>query len=107
MDKVLGMIGLARRAGRIECGGEQTIAAVRTGKAKLVVIADDISQNSRKAITDCCRHYGVKYITYSVKDELGKAVGRSWCAAAAIMDPGFADAICKRAEEGFCVERKG
>lgn len=106
MDKALGLIGLACRAGRISGGSELAEDCVRTGKAHLVIIAGDISDNGKKAICDCCRHYGVRYITYSTKAELGKAIGRELRAVVSINDGGFASAIEKRIAE-VSEERKG
>lgn len=106
MDKVLGLIGLAKRAGRLCGGGELCEDAVRRGSSKLIIIANDISDNSRKAITDCCRHYGVKYTVYATKSELGAAVGSDIRAVLSINDAGLADAIEKKIA-AVSEERKG
>lgn len=96
MDKALGLIGIACRAGKVATGCELAESAVRSGDAALVIVAKDISQNGLKAIGDCCRHYGVEKITYSTKAELGKAVGRELRAVVAIKDAGLAAAIKER-----------
>ncbi len=106
MDKALGLLGLACRAGRISGGSDAAEDAVRSGKAELVIIAEDTSANGKKAICDCCRHYGVKYITYSTKAELGRAIGRELRTVVAVNDAGFAAAIEKRIAE-VSEERKG
>lgn len=106
MDKVLGLIGLAKKAGRITAGSEACEGAIRSGISKLIVIAGDISENGRKAICDCCRHYGVKYITYASKEELGAAVGSEIRAVISINDEGFARAVAEKTT-AINEERKG
>lgn len=106
MDKALGLLGLAKRAGRISGGSELCEAAVRAGTAKLVIIASDISDNGRKAITDCCTYYNVKHVTYADKESLGRAVGAKIRAVVSVNDTGMADAIEKRIAE-VSKERKG
>ncbi len=93
MDKVLGLIGLAKKAGKITAGAEMAEDAVRHGKSKLIIIAEDISPNGRKAICDASKHYGVKFLTYKTKQELGAAVGSEIRAVISINDEGLAKAI--------------
>ena len=46
-DKILNMLGLMRRANAIQIGETNTGAAVRGGKAKLLLLAADASDNAR------------------------------------------------------------
>ena len=55
-DRVLSALGLAKRAGKVISGTEQVQDAVRDKKAFLVLAARDISDNSRKKITNTCTH---------------------------------------------------
>ncbi|MEE0944775.1 MAG: ribosomal L7Ae/L30e/S12e/Gadd45 family protein [Clostridia bacterium] len=106
MDKILGLIGLAKKAGRITTGSELCEDAIRRGMSKLIIIAKDISDNGCKAICDCCKHYGVKYITYSEKSDLGAAVGSEIRTVISINDEGFARAIEDKIT-AISEERKG
>ena len=95
MQKVFGLIGLATRAGRLAVGEGPVKDSVRFGKAKLVIIAEDASDNTRKSITDSCKYYDVKYYIAATKDTLGHAVGNNFNVAAAVLDDGFAKNIEK------------
>lgn len=93
-DRILSMIGLAKRAGMITSGAQQCEKNIRTGKAQLIIIAKDISDNGRKAITDSCRHYSVKYIEYSDMYTLGSAIGSQGVRTViSVNDKNFADAV--------------
>lgn len=101
MDKVLGMLGLAKRAGKVITGSFLCEKAAKDGSAKLILIAEDISDNGKKAIVDCCEHYHVKYIIYSNKDGLGNFTGSSQRAVVAVLDRGFANAVLDKYRQLF------
>lgn len=106
MDKILGLIGLAKKAGRITAGSQMCEDEIRRGNAKLIIIASDISDNGYKAITDCCKHYNVKHMTYGEKADLGTAVGSEIRTVISVNDEGFARAIEEKIT-AISEERKG
>ncbi len=95
MNKVLGLVGLAKRAGRVLSGESASKEAVRFGKAHLVIIAGDASANTAKSLTDSCKYYGVPYYIYGTKDTLGHSIGHEFNAALCVTDAGFAKSIEK------------
>lgn len=95
MNKVFGMIGLAKKAGKIICGEAASKDSVRYGRSFLVIIAEDASDNTSKSITDSCKYYNVPYFIYGTKDTLGKAAGNEFNAVLSVTDRGFAGSIEK------------
>ena len=51
-DRVLSLLGLAARAGKIAAGGFSAEEAVKSRKARLVLIAEDTQSNTVKKFTD-------------------------------------------------------
>lgn len=94
-DKVLSMLGLATRSRNVVSGGFATEQAVKSGKAYLVIIAEDASDNTRKKYRNMCEFYGVPCAYYSTKDVLGHAMGKEERTTLAVTDEGFADSIQK------------
>ncbi len=92
-DKILSLIGLAVRAGRCSSGEALTESGVKSGKARLVIIASDASENTKKKFQDMCKFYRVPICFYGDKDTLGHAMGKEFRASLAILDEGFADGI--------------
>lgn len=96
--RLLGMIGLAKRAGRLICGTDAVLSAVSSAKKpQLVIAADDISERTKKQLSDKCAHYGVTLLTIPVgRDALASAIGKknSFVSAAAVTDRSFAERIC-------------
>ena len=92
----LGVIGLAARARGIVIGTNQVLEVIRNKKAKLVLIASDVSENTRKTLTDKSAYYSVKIEQSDITtEELGRAVGHSNTAAIAFTDANFVIAFKK------------
>lgn len=97
-DKALAMIGMAQRAGKVASGEFSTEKAVKTGKAALVIVADDSSDNTKKMFSDMCRYYNVPIYFYSNKETLGHSIGKQFRASLAVLDEGFGYTIKKHLE---------
>ena len=95
-DKVLSLIGLATKAGRVVSGEFATEKEVKCGKAFLVMLALDASENTKKKFRNMCEFYEVPIYFYGDKDLLGHAMGKEFRASLAILDKGFADGIRKQ-----------
>ena len=78
--KMLSTIGICAKAGKLIYGISLICEAMKSGGKStpiLVIIANDISENSRKRITDRCKFYSVEYITLTIDaEELGLTVGK-------------------------------
>ena len=94
-DKVLSLIGLAMKAGRCASGEMMTESETKSGRAHLVIIASDASENTKKKFRDMCKFYKVPICIYGDKDTLGHAMGKEFRASLAILDEGFATGIQK------------
>lgn len=97
MEKILSMIGLAHKAGRVEIGEEPVGSAARAKKARIILVAGDAAASSvRRAMGFANTGSCLCLVVPASKEELGRALGRTSCAMAAITDMGFADAIAKK-----------
>ena len=100
MDPILSMIGICRKAGKIEPGEEPVDAAVRARDARLLLLAADAADNTARR----CAHFAeVGQCLWlripESKYELGRALGRGSCAVLAITDTGLALAVAQRLAE--------
>ena len=97
--KLLSLIGLATKAGKIASGEFQTETAVKDGTAHLVIVAEDASDNTKKLFRDKCSFYQVPMYQIGTKEELGAAIGKEYRASIAVLDEGFANAVQKKIDE--------
>ena len=95
-NKVLSLLGLATRAGKIKSGSFLTEQAVKAGKAYLVLIAGDASENTKKKLSNMCSFYEVPARFYADQDTLGHAIGKEFRVSVTVTDAGFADEIEKQ-----------
>ena len=94
-DKVLNLIGLAMKAGKLVSGETATEHAVKDLTAWLVIVASDASHNTTKHFTDMCNYRDLPIVYYGTREELGRAIGKDYRSNMAIIDEGLAQAITK------------
>lgn len=95
-DRVLSMLGMAAKAGKIESGEFSTEKAVKGGRGRLVIVAEDASDNTKKMFTNMCKYYKVPFVVFGTKEELGHWIGKAYRASICILDEGFAKAVLKK-----------
>ena len=94
-NKVLSLIGLSTKAGKIVSGEFSTEKAVKTGKAWLVIVSAEASDNTKKKFHNMCTYYEVPCYDFGGKEELGRAMGKEFRASLAVLNKGFAKSIGK------------
>lgn len=105
MNKILGVLGLANKAGAVAVGTNNVLAAIKNGKAKLVILTSDASDNTIKVITDKANYRNIKMLSLTfTKDELAAALGKNSTSAVAITDENFIKALQKQLAENPLVK---
>jgi len=92
MNRALGFLGLAMKSGRVQCGQSVCDKLIKAGSARLILIDEGASGNTKKAVTDACAYYHVPYILIPAA-ELGQAIGKSGRMVAAITDEALANRL--------------
>ena len=96
-DNILSFIGLARRAGSVELGAEKVYEMASFGKAKMVLLADDVAGNTVNAVKNTCSRKEIPVVKAGCsKDELGPAVGFAQCGVITVTDTGFALSLAEK-----------
>lgn len=92
-DRILSMLGLAAKAGKVVSGEFSTEKAVKSGSAFLVVVSAEASENTKKMFRNMCSFYQVPIYIYAPKEALGHAIGKEFRASLAVLDEGFAKSL--------------
>ncbi|HFU9403783.1 TPA: YlxQ-related RNA-binding protein [Streptococcus agalactiae] len=87
-EKVLNLIGLAQRAGRLITGEELVIKAIQNQQVSLIFLANDAGPNLTKKVTDKSNYYKTEVSTVFSKLELSDALGKPR-KVVAVADAGF------------------
>lgn len=94
-QKIGGLIGLATKAGKIAAGTEACLEAIEKKNAKLILIATDASERTKKSIKEKCEQYKIANYEMLEIEQISKAIGKSNKAVIGIKEKGLAEAIRK------------
>ena len=100
-DKALGMLGLARKAGKLQTGEESVGALILEKRARLTVLASDAGPATTRRIKSMMEGSRQRCITLPYdKLALGAALGKQTLAVAAFSDVSLALAFVKTLDPG-------
>ena len=89
-NKVYGLIGIAAKAGKVTSGGNTCEIPIIKGKAKLVIIAGDSADNTKKRFHKIAVDNGVPVRVFGSCENLGKFCGKDRRSVLTVNDNGFA-----------------
>ena len=69
------------------------IKSIRDGSAKLIIIARDASDNTKKKITDKCKYYDIPFKIEFISAEISNAIGKKNIMVVSILDSGFKEML--------------
>ena len=99
-DGVLSLLGIAAKGRNLVSGEFAVEKAVKEGKAFLVIVAYEASNNTKKKFRNMCEFYEVPIAEYGTKDSLGHAIGKEERSSIGITDQGLSNGIMKLIENG-------
>ncbi len=99
MNKIYSLLGLAVRSRNVVSGEVATEKAVKSGKAVMVIVSSDASDNTVKLFRNMCDFYEVPFYQFGTKQELGHAMGKEVRSSLAVTDTGFSKSLRKYLEE--------
>lgn len=94
-DAVLGLLGLARRAGKLACGDDPVRNLCASGQARCVFLAADAGNSITGKVNRYVRSVPLLVLPYG-KAEIGGVTGRADCAVCAVSDTGMAAAAVQK-----------
>lgn len=89
-EQILSLLGMARRAGKITWHEAANLAAIRSGKAKLLILSVDAGQATEKKYLDKCLSFRIPLVRFATRIQLGESLGVSPRTAVVVLDQGFA-----------------
>ena len=97
----LRFLGIAKKAGKLKCGGDQVLAAAEAGKARLIIAASDAAENTVRRAHGYMPPGTVLISAPFTKREIGEAAGCGETALAVITDHGMAAAFAEKLDKEF------
>jgi ribosomal protein L7Ae-like RNA K-turn-binding protein len=93
MSNWLNLLGLALKSGNLITGESNIINKIRQGSVKLVIVALDASDNTKKLYHNKCNYYNIKCLELGTIDEISSAIGKKNRVAVGICDAGLSKGL--------------
>lgn len=94
-NKILGLIGLSAKAGKVCFGADSVEMEISKRKVKLVILAEDSSERTKKKFIEICEEENIPIIIQEKIEVLSKAIGKENKAIIGIKDSSLAKQIEK------------
>ncbi|MBN2828748.1 MAG: ribosomal L7Ae/L30e/S12e/Gadd45 family protein [Candidatus Cloacimonetes bacterium] len=94
-QKVISLLQLARKAGKLGKGFDSTIRSCRSRKAFIVLIAKDLSESSRKRVLYLTEETGVPVFEMFTKSEMSELFDSQEIGILSVNDVNFAQGLKK------------
>lgn len=93
--KILNLMQFARKAGKLVHGFEACKKEISNGKIKLLLLTQDISENTKEKMMRFMEETGsnIKTLEYGTQQEISAALGLPWTGIVGILDNNFAAKI--------------
>ena len=99
-NNILGLIGLAMKAGKVAFGADSVEESISKKKIKLVIVSEDSSERTKSKFLKICEKYNIPIIVDGNIENLSKAIGKNNKAIIGIKDINFANSIQKKYDGG-------
>ena len=98
-ERITNLLSMAQRAGKCMSGSFAVQKAVAAGEAKLMLIAADTAEATKKEYHKLAANKEIKVFEVLNQDTLGHTLGKEFRTVAVLTDKGFSDAMEKRIME--------
>ena len=72
-DRILSLLGLCRRAGKLVIGADPSVESITKGKSQIIIYAKDFSKSSAKPVLETAHKNNIKtYCINRSKDEISR-----------------------------------
>lgn len=88
-NKLFFTLGLGQKAGKVISGDFAVTEALKKGKVKLLIVAQDASERSKSKLVHYCEEHRVRILEAATRRELGWAIGKAERTAIAVLDENF------------------
>ena len=91
IEKLYTLIGFCSKAGSLIAGAESVRKAVKSEKAKLVLLDGSMSENSKKEFYDASSFRNIQIFADNNSGEIARASGKNSKKVFAVLDANFAE----------------
>ncbi len=97
--KVLGMLGISAKAGKIVCGTDATIEDIEKHRVKLVIVAQNASERTKRNIRYICDNNKIPILEFGDIEEISRTIGKNNKAIIGVKSKSLSEEIEKLIKE--------
>ena len=98
--KIAALLGFARKSRKLAVGEITVENSIKTGKAKLVILAEDVTEKKKKIIERWCHDKGINFLVLSDKATYGRIFNTQPQGFISVTDIQMANTIWNRNSAG-------
>ena len=102
-EKILGLLGLATRSGKIISGTDACLEYINKKKIKVLIVATDASDRTKKKFDEISKMNNIPIYQMFNIETLSKSIGKKNKAVIGIIDVNFSKEIIKRIDGGDAI----
>ena len=95
-EKVLNLLHMARKAGSVQMGFGACQRSCFQGKARLIIVAKDLSEKQKMNLKKMADAYNVKFFEFGTKQFLGNSFNLRDVGILCVEDKNFTNGIVKQ-----------
>lgn len=100
-DKLSAYMGFAAKAGALQTGYNTSLLLIKRRKVRLLIVAEDASDNTKKKMTQKCASNNVECRIFGTKESLSHVTGKKESSVFILTDRNFSKII---REEIDCIQ---
>ena len=71
------MLGISAKAGKVVCGNDATLEDIERHKVKLVIVAENASEKTKKNMRYVCEKNKIPLLEFGNIDEISRTIGKN------------------------------
>lgn len=92
-DRFYSFLGIIKKSGNLVSGYNSCEADIKKDRCKLIIIAEDASENTRERFIKLCETRNIKYVTCGFKEKLGACIGKDETSVMGIKNDGMSRVV--------------
>ena len=101
MDKILSLLGFAKKAGKLVTGSNAVLRSILYGESEVVIVTKDAGSSVHEKFSRIYEENEVTFLCMGKQEEFERATGEKNKVIYSVIDAGFANKLkqlCKEAE---------
>ena len=93
MDKILSLLGFAKKAGKLITGSNAVLRSILYGESELVIVTKDAGNSVYDKFKRICNENDVPFYSFGSQEEFERATGEKNKVIYSVVEAGFANKL--------------